>query len=72
MQDSKVAQDKDGLADAATVARDGYEALMDGEDRVISGFKNKLEVNISNLMPDSKVAHTMYEQQKPIEQQNKN
>jgi hypothetical protein len=42
---------------------------MAGDDRVISGFKNKVEVNASNLMPDSRVAHTMYEQQKPVEEE---
>jgi short-subunit dehydrogenase len=68
MLDSKIVQDKEALTDPADVAKDGYEALMAGTDRVISGFKNKLEVNMSNLMPDSNVAHTMYEQQKPIEQ----
>jgi short-subunit dehydrogenase len=69
MQDSKIVQDKDALADAAGVAKDGYEALMAGEDRVISGFKNKVEVNMANLMPDSKVAHNLYEQQQPVEQE---
>jgi len=67
MEDSKVVQDKEALADAETVAKDGYDALMAGKDRVISGFKNKLQVNMANLMPDDKVAHTMYEQQKPVE-----
>lgn len=67
MQSSKVVQDKEVMADPAEVARDGYEALMAGEDRVISGFKNKVEVNASNLMPDSTVAHKLYEQQKPVE-----
>jgi short-subunit dehydrogenase len=69
MQDSKVVQDKEALADPTDVAKDGYEALMAGDDRVISGFKNKVEVNASNLMPDSRVAHTMYEQQKPVEEE---
>jgi short-subunit dehydrogenase len=72
MQDSKAVQDKDALSDAADVAKDGYEALMKGEDRIISGFKNKVEVNAANLMQDSTVAHTMYEQQKPVEQDNNN
>lgn len=67
MNGSKVVQDKDAMADPADVAKDGYEALMAGKDRVISGFKNKLEVNASNLMPDSTVAHNLYEQQKPVE-----
>ncbi|MDN3583443.1 SDR family NAD(P)-dependent oxidoreductase [Mucilaginibacter flavus] len=68
MLDSKIVQNKEALSDPADVAKDGYEALMAGTGRVISGFKNKLEVNMSNLMPDSNVAHTMYEQQKPVEQ----
>ena len=69
MQSSKVVQDKDAMADPAEVAKDGYEALMAGDDRVISGFKNKVQVNAGNLMPDSMVAHTLYEQQKPVEQE---
>lgn len=67
MNDSKALQDPDVKADPAEVAKDGYEALMAGEDRVISGFKNKVQVNAANLMPDSSVAHNLYEQQKPIE-----
>jgi short-subunit dehydrogenase len=67
MQESKIVQDKEALADPAAVAKDGYEALMAGDDRVIAGFKNKLEVNMANLMPDSTVSHTMYDQQKPVE-----
>jgi len=69
MQDSKIVQDKEALAGAADVAKEGYEALMAGKDRVIAGFKNKLQVNAANLMPDSTVAHQMYEQQKPVEQE---
>jgi len=71
MQESKMVQDKEALADAAEVAKDGYRALMNGADHVISGFKNKLEVGAANFMPDSTVAHTMYEQQKPVEQEEK-
>lgn len=67
MQDSKVVQDKEALDDPADVAKAGYEALMAGKDRVIAGWKNSLEVHAANLMPDSTVAHTMYEQQKPAE-----
>lgn len=69
MQDSKAVQDKEALSDPADVAKDGYEALMAGTDRVISGFKNKVQVNMANLMPDSNVAHTMYEQQQPVAQE---
>ncbi|HEY4198105.1 MAG TPA: SDR family oxidoreductase [Mucilaginibacter sp.] len=65
MNDSKVVQDKSAMADPADVAKDGYEALMAGDDRVISGLKNSLEVHAANLLPDSTVAHQLYEQQKP-------
>jgi uncharacterized protein len=67
MLDSKAVQDKEAMAHAADVAQAGYDALMAGEDRVIAGFKNKLQVNAANLMPDSMVAHNLYEHQKPIE-----
>lgn len=65
MNESSVLQNESVKADAAGVAKDGYDALMAGNDRVISGFKNKVQVNMSNLIPDSAVAHNMYEQQKP-------
>ncbi|WP_158795487.1 SDR family oxidoreductase [Pedobacter sp. L105] len=68
MQDSKVVHDKNALADPADVAKDGYEALMAGQDKVVSGFKNKVQVGISNLIPDSVVAHQTYEQQKPVQE----
>jgi hypothetical protein len=42
---------------------------MAGKDRVIAGLKNSLEVHAANLMPDSTVAHQLYEQQKPVEQE---
>jgi len=69
MLNSKIAQDKEALSDPADVAKEGYEALMAGKDRVIAGWKNSLEVHAANLMPDSSVAHTMNEQQKPVEQE---
>jgi len=67
MDDSKAVQDKEAMSDSADVAKEGYEALMAGQDRVIAGFKNKVQVNEANLMPDSSVAHAVYQQQKPIE-----
>jgi short-subunit dehydrogenase len=69
MNDSKAVQDKEAMAPPAEVAKDGYDALMAGNDRIISGLKNKVQVSMSNLMPDSNVAHTMYEQQQPVEQE---
>lgn len=66
MNASKAVQDKEKLADPADVAKDGYEALMNGDDKVISGFKNKMTVTMSNMMTDSKAADTMNKQQEPV------
>ncbi|MFD1604433.1 SDR family NAD(P)-dependent oxidoreductase [Flavobacterium artemisiae] len=66
MNESKAIQDKDSLADPADVAKDGYNALMDNKDKVVSGFSNKLKVGMSNLLSDSLNAEMMKEQQKPV------
>jgi uncharacterized protein len=52
MLDTKVgSDDKD---DPADVARDGFEALMAGDERVVSAsMKTKLQGRASRLMPDS-------------------
>jgi len=55
------------LADAAKVAKDGYEALMSGKDMVVSGFKNKVQVAMSNVLPDETVADQVKKQQSPAE-----
>ena len=51
MEDTKVgAGDKD---DPADVARDGFEALMNGDERVVSASaKTKLQGRVSRVMPD--------------------
>src|ERR1700712_473219 len=41
MLDSKAVQDKDKMANPADVAKDGYKALMNDDDMVVSGTKNK-------------------------------
>jgi short-subunit dehydrogenase len=64
MENSKIVQEGN-LADPAEVARDGYKALMDGKDMVVSGLKNKFQVGIGNIMPDSMVAENMLKQQAP-------
>ncbi|CEJ70147.1 hypothetical protein BN1195_02452 [Chryseobacterium oranimense G311] len=38
---------------------------MNGDDKVISGLKNKLTVAMSNMSTDSMAAHRMAEMQKP-------
>lgn len=63
MQDSKILDHE--LADPAQVASDGFNALMDGDDMVVSGFKNKAQVALSNVTPDSSVANQMLKQQAP-------
>lgn len=65
MNASKVVQDKDSLADPAAVAKDGYNALMNNKDKVVSGFSNKIKVGMSNVLSDSTNAEMMKEQQKP-------
>ena len=50
------------LADPADVAKDGYEALMNGESRVISGFKNKIQVTMGNMMTDQMSAEQVRKQ----------
>ena len=65
MLDSKiVAEGK--LADPVIVAQDGYDALMCGDDMVVSGFKNKVSVAMSNILPDKMAAENMHQQQKPV------
>ena len=63
---SKIVQEQD-MADPAKVAKDGYDALLSGKDKVISGLKNKLQVGMTNLMTDRAAAHSMNEQQKPVD-----
>lgn len=63
MQESKIMDTK--LSDPAKVAKDGYEALMKGDDKIVSGFKNKAMVASSNVMPDTMVAAQMDKMQEP-------
>ncbi len=69
-ENMKMLQDKNNAADPADVARDGYEALMKGKDKVVSGFKNKVQVAMANLMPDTMVAENLRKQSEPADQKN--
>ncbi|MDQ3279414.1 MAG: SDR family oxidoreductase [Bacteroidota bacterium] len=69
MQDSKILDS--GLSDPVKVAKDGYKALMTGDDKVISGFKNKAMVGMSNVMPESIVANQMNKMQQPRDENDK-
>ncbi|MGI4865522.1 MAG: SDR family NAD(P)-dependent oxidoreductase [Janthinobacterium lividum] len=54
-------------ANPADVARDGYEALMSGKDKVVSGFMNKVQAAISNILPDDILAGQMHKQAAPVD-----
>lgn len=64
MTEAKNVKDKE-LDDPAIVAQDGYDALMSGDDMVVSGFKNKVQVAMGNIMPDAAVAAKVEKQQHP-------
>lgn len=66
MENSKILEQD--LADPAKVAKDGFDALMKGDDMVISGLKNKAQIAASSITPDSLVAKTMRKQQEPRRQ----
>lgn len=65
MQNSKVVQ-KGNLDDPEKAAKDGYEALMKGDDKVVSGLKNKAQVLMSKMMPDKMNADMMRKQQEEM------
>jgi uncharacterized protein len=64
MQQSKVAKEGE-LSDAKKVAQDGYDALMSGSNMVVSGFKNKVKVALSNILSDKAVAKKTRKEQSP-------
>lgn len=68
MLDSKVVQDEDDMSDPADVAKDGYEAMKKGDDTVVSGFKNKVQVAMSGVTPDSMLAKRMEKMQEPVQE----
>ncbi|OJU26250.1 MAG: oxidoreductase [Nitrobacter sp. 62-13] len=54
MMDTKVGtEEKD---DPAEVARTGFEAMMNGEGDVVSGWKNKLQSSLANVTPSETLA----------------
>jgi short-subunit dehydrogenase len=66
MEDAKMV--KEGSpADPAKVAKDGFEALMSGDDKIVSGLKNKAMVGSSNVLPDSTLADMMHKGMEPSE-----
>jgi len=66
MQDTPV--DDGPKDDPAEVARDGFTALMAGDDKVVAGsFKNKLQAAGARLLPDTAKAAVHAAQTKPKE-----
>lgn len=59
------------LADPYDVARDGYEALQDGEAKVVSGFKNKVQAAMRNFMSDEALAEQTRLQMSPSEKEHR-
>ena len=57
MLDSKAVQDRTKMADPAKVAKDGFDALMKGQDKTVSGLKNKIQTAIGNLVRESTLAN---------------
>jgi uncharacterized protein len=56
MDDTKVgaSENKD---DPAVVAKEGFEALMKGDDKVVAGsFKNKVQATAARVLPDTRKA----------------
>jgi short-subunit dehydrogenase len=65
MEQSKMVQETK-LDDPAKVAKDGYEAMMKGDDKVISGWKNKMQVAMADMSSESGAADKMNKQQAPV------
>lgn len=63
MESSKILDGK--LENPAKVARDGFNALMEGEDMIISGAKNKAQAMLSKFTSDSAAAKMTLRQQQP-------
>ncbi|HCY55203.1 MAG TPA: oxidoreductase, partial [Oceanicaulis sp.] len=47
---------RDSKADPAKVAKDGYEALLEGEAHTVSGLMNKIQDAFAGIIPDTVLA----------------
>jgi len=63
MDDTKVGQSKKD--DPADVAKVGYEAMMNGEGDVVSGFKNKVMTTVASVTPAGVLADQHGKKAKP-------
>ena len=53
--------------EAADVAKEGYKALMKGENRIIAGVMNNVQVGFSKVTPDPLVAAQVHKQSAPVD-----
>ena len=54
MLDTKIGEEK--KMDPADVAKQGYDAMLKGEGQVITGWKNKMQVAMSRVVPAEQLA----------------
>ena len=54
--DTNVGSKGDKNDDPAMVAKTGFDALMKGEGDAVAGFKNKLQVAATHVLPDTQLA----------------
>lgn len=67
MDNTKVGQGKKD--DPAEVAREGFKALMDGDDHVVAGsFKNSAMAGAAKVMSDTAMANVHRKMSKPLEE----
>ncbi|KAG4080487.1 hypothetical protein HA402_013945 [Bradysia odoriphaga] len=67
-QEDTVTYRETTLAEPGDVARDGYEALLKGERKIISGNKTKVHVWMSDLLGTSRAAANARKQNEPSDQ----
>ena len=57
------------LHDPATVAKNGYEALMKGENKIVSGSTAKMHVFLSDLLGEEMAAGNARKQNEPSDKE---
>ena len=63
--------DPNKTADPASVAKEGYDALMSGKDHVVAGWMNKARVAMAYLIPDPLLAANVRDAMTPKEEANR-
>jgi uncharacterized protein len=64
MEDTDIGQ-TDNKADPADVAREGFNAMMNGESGVVTGFVNKVQTMFAGILPQTLVAKMHRRMAKP-------